>query len=117
MNIIKIIGRTLIFLWAAAIVIGGVSALSSAGVLNVSAGGPPNGGFARNSAIQTGAIAMPPSFDRGGGDHESEGFSLSGLTTVAKNLMQMSGLIVVVTLVTRAIKVVGKRRTMTVSVS
>jgi hypothetical protein len=124
MAIAKIIGRTLVFLLAAVIVLAGVNALNSAGVLSSVPGGPPEGGFVPNSAAQTsteavantaaisGTTMTPPNFERGEGDDDSEGFSLSGLTTVAKNLAQMSGLIVVVTLMTRAVKALGKRRTM-----
>jgi flagellar biogenesis protein FliO len=45
-----------------------------------------------------------PNFERGSGEHESEGISLTGLTTVAKNLGQMSIIIAVVALVTRLLK-------------
>ncbi len=58
---------------------------------------------------------MAQNFDRGSGDHESEGFSLSGLTTVAKNLVQMSVIVAVVALVTRVIKTLGKRRASMIS--
>jgi hypothetical protein len=110
MTIVKIIGRSVIFLLAAALVIGGVNALSSAGILTASAGSERDGGFAPDHAIQTGATTSLPKFNRAGGDHESEGFSLMGLTTVAKNLMQISIIIAVVALLTRVAKLWSKRR-------
>lgn len=116
MTLIKIIGRTLVFLLAAVIVLAGVNALNSAGVLSSAPGGPPEGGFQPNSAAQTSTDAtasttMRPNFERGEGEHESEGFSLTGLTTVAKNLGQMSLIVAIVALLTRAIKLIDKRRT------
>ncbi len=126
MGIVKMIGRTLVFLLAAVIVLAGVNALDSAGVLSSVPGGP-EGGFQLNSAAQTSTDAVAntaatsstdsstamtrPNFERGEGDHESEGFSLMGLTMVAKNLGQMCIIIAVVALLTRFIKMVGKRRT------
>jgi len=108
MAIAKIIGRTLVFLLAAMIVLAGVNALNSAGVLSSVPGGPPEGGFQPNSTAQTStdgtlSTTTQPNFERGG-EHESEGFSLTGLTTVAKNLGQMSIIIAVVALVTRLLK-------------
>ena len=116
MGIIKVIGRTLVFLLAAMIVLAGVNALNSAGVLSSAPGGPPEGGFQPNSAAQTSTDATVstttrPNFERGEGDHESEGFSLTGLTTVAKNLGQMSIIVAIVALLTRAIKLIDKRQT------
>jgi hypothetical protein len=115
MGIIKVIGRTLVFLLAAVIVLAGVSALNSAGVLSSAPGSPPEVGFQPNSAAQTSTEATAstttqPNFERGEGDYESEGFSLTGLTTVAKNLGQMSLIVAIVALLTRAIKLIDKRR-------
>ena len=59
----------------------------------------------------TSSTMTRPAFQRGEGDHESEGFSLTGLTTVAKNLGQMSLIVAIVALLTRAIKLIDKRRT------
>lgn len=121
MGIIKVIGRTLVFLLAAVIVLAGVNALDSAGVLSSVPGGPPEGGFQPNSTAQTSTDSTSsttmtrPAFDREGGDHDNEGFSLMGLTTVAKNLGQMGIVIAVVALLTRFIKMVGKRRAAQVS--
>lgn len=121
MTFIKIIGRTLVLLLAAAIVLAGVNALNSAGVLSsVPGGGPPEGGFQPNSAAQistdgTSSTTTRPAFQRGEGDHESEGFSLTGLTTVAKNLGQISLIVAVIVLVTRALKLIDKRRTTSAS--
>ena len=121
MTLIKLIGRTLVFLLAAAMVLAGVNALNSAGVLSsVPGGGPPEGGFQPNSAAQistdaTSSTTTRPAFQRGEGDHESEGFSLTGLTTVAKNLGQMGLIVAVIALVTRAIKLIDKRRTISAS--
>jgi len=119
MTFIKIIGRTLVLLLAAAIVLAGVNALNSAGVLSSVPGGF-EGGFQPNSAAQTsidGTISTTtrPAFQRGEGDHASEGFSLTGLTTVAKNLGQMSLIVAVIVLVTRALKLIDKRRTTSAS--
>lgn len=120
MTLIKIIGRTLVFLLAAVIVLAGVNALNSAGVLSSTPGGPPEGGFQPNSAAQTNTNAtasttMRPNFERGEGDHASEGFSVAGLATVAKNLGQMSLIVAIVALLTRAIKLIDKRRTISAS--
>ncbi len=121
MTLIKIVGRSLVFLLAAVIVLAGVNALNSAGVLSSApGGGPPDGEFMPNSAAQISTDETPstttqPAFQRGEGDHDSEGFSLAGLTTVAKNLGQMSILVVIVTLVTRAIKLIDNRRTTSAS--
>ncbi len=124
MTFTKIIGRILVFLLAAAIVLAGVNVLNSAGVLSSMPGGPEGGllerGFQPNSATQdstdaTGTALTPPSFNRGGGEHETEGFSLAGLATVGKNFIQMSLIVAVVALITRAAKLLGKRRAATVS--
>ncbi len=121
MTLIKLIGRTVVFLLAAAMVLAGVNALNSAGVLSsVPGGGPPEGGFQPNSAAQistdaTSSTTTRPAFQRGEGDHDSEGFSLMGLATVAKNLGQMSIIVVIVVLLTRAIKLIDKRRTISAS--
>ena len=122
MGIIKVIGRTLVFLLAAVIVLAGVNALDSAGVLSSVPGGPEGGllegGFQPNSAAQTSTDSTSsttttrPNFQRAEGDHGSEGFSLMGLTTVAKNLGQIGIVIAVVALLTRTIKLIDKRRTM-----
>ncbi len=122
MTPIKIVGRSLVFLLAAVIVLAGVNALNSAGVLSSAPGGgppeggPPNGEFMPNSAAQistdeTSSTTTQPTFQRGEGDHDSEGFSLAGLTTVAKNLGQMSIIVAIVALLTRAIKLIDKRQT------
>ena len=119
MTLIKIIGRTLVFLLAATMVLAGVNALNSAGVLSSVPGGP-EGGFQPNSTAQistdgTSSTTTRPAFQRGEGDHESEGFSLTGLTTVAKNLGQMGLIVAVIALVMRAIKLIDKRRTTSAS--
>lgn len=116
MTLIKIIGRTLVFLLAAVMVLAGVNALNSAGVLSSAPGGPPEGGFQPNRAAQARAAEAPstmmrPNFERGEGEHESEGFSLAGLATVARNLGVISLIVVSVALLTRAIKLIDKRRT------
>ena len=121
MTLSQIIGRTLVFLLAATMVLAGVNALNSAGVLSsVPGGGLPEGGFQPNSTAQisidgTSSTTTRPAFQRGEGDHDSEGFSLTGLTTVAKNLGQMSLIVAVIALVTRAIKLIDKLRTISAS--
>ena len=120
MTFIKIIGRTLMLLLAAVIVLVGVNALNSAGVLSSVPGGLPEGGFQPNSAAQistdgASSTTTQPTFQRGEGDHDSAGFSLTGLTTVAKNLGQMSIIVAIVALLTRAIKLIDKRRTTSAS--
>lgn len=120
MTLIKLIGRTVVFLLAAAMVLAGVNALNSAGVLSSVPGGPPDGEFQPNSTAQistdgTSSTTTRPAFQRGEGDHDSEGFSLMGLATVAKNLGQMGLIVAVIALVTRAIKLIDKRRTTSAS--
>ena len=63
----------------------------------------------------TSSTTTRPAFQRGEGDHESEGFSLTGLTTVVKNLGQMGLIVAVIALVMRAIKLIDKRRTTSAS--
>lgn len=111
MKAVKIIGRTLIILLAAMIVIAGVNALATAGVIQTTAG---RGEFRPDFAAQTGdgstALMRPRMGERGeGGDHDAA--SLVGLVEVGKNLLKMSLIGAVIVLLARTLKVVSKRRT------
>ena len=64
-----------------------------------------------DATTSTSTAVLPQTFDRDGADRDNEGFSLSGLVTVVKNLGQMSIIVAGVALATRALKAIDKRRT------
>lgn len=120
----KIIFRTVIILVAALVVVGIASALNSAGAFG-NLGSLGREGFGGGREFNGQPPALPdgtrPNFEqgggfqrgdfgRGGGDREERGgANVFGLFEIGKNLLIMTVITVVIVLVSKSIKSVGRR--------